>query len=126
MDLRTKSIEDSIKYEDMSSTVSYYDYQPGNGTRYRLLFTFLDKCTEKTKDHLGSHSKDTCVVTNFRSRDSRSMVIPGRDFYLHHSFVQEKLDCCIPDSIVLAEFIGWVVRCGYTPQEEISPEEFGW
>lgn len=104
----------------------YVDYQPGNGTRYEVIFTRLDAGVEAAGIH-----QFAWLVTHMNGyRGMRSMVVqPSEGAFgqvdregplLVPSHVKEKLGCYSEaDALVLAELI-----CAFTGRTTVSTEKY--
>lgn len=95
------------------SVIQYVEYEPGNGTRYRLLIANVNGTG---MDEIDS-SKGGWVVTNLNSM--RSMVVTDNAGLLHFNYVMEKLQCGIADGVCLAEIIGHCTNRPYVTSEEV-------
>lgn len=86
-----------------SQTVKFVDYQPGNGTRYSVCFTFLGNIdSEKAKYQIGGH--DTIVsIENFR----RCMTV-GAGTRTSAVYVAEKLNMNMADAEPITALINHV------------------
>lgn len=79
------------------------DYQPGNGTRYSVCFTFLGKIdSDAAKYQIGGH--DTIVsIENLR----KCMTV-SYGHNTHENYIAEKLNLNLADARPLAELINFV------------------
>jgi hypothetical protein len=121
-DVRTRPIEDSIKAVGQSDLgIGYYDYQPGNGTRYALLFTRLDatKLPEACEGTLGPGRSGWMITWVTKGK---TMILSDTGRFVHYNYIAEKLDVGVADAICLAEFIGHVLGRPSTRSEEFAPE----
>lgn len=107
---QVKAVEDGIKsVVSAGPGSSLYDYQPGNGFRYNLLFTYLTGGP--------NIQPQSWLVTDLNS--GRSNVF-GPSGFLAAGYVQEKLGTSEADGAVLAEFLGHVMkRSAWNPKEYI-------
>lgn len=122
-ELRTKeTVQDGIidfKFGDDGgrgqSLVRYVEYEPGNGTKYRLLFTNISGVKlEEVKERRGVRSG--WVVTNLSSM--RSIIVTDTNEPLHFNYVTEQFKCGLADGICLAEIIGHCTQRSYYTSEE--------
>lgn len=108
---QTKSVHRGIKRAMPSGPGStFYDYQPGNGTRYALLFTYLTG-GPGTDIEPGSN-----LVTDLNSGRSSLFAPSG---FLAPGYVSEKLGMSEADGAVVAEFIGHVMK-----RDAWSPDQY--
>lgn len=97
-----KTVSDGITVEVSAGPgTMFYDYQPGNGTRYALLFTSL---TGGAGTNIKAGSQ---LVTDLLS--GRAAVLAPSGF-LAPGYISEKLGMSEADGAVVAEFIGHVMR----------------
>lgn len=88
--------------------VRYIDYQPGNGTSYKLLLTKLEGLRVPGTDD----SYFMVTWLNWNGPNSHvSAHFSGTSPCHHYTYVQEKLQCPTADALALAELI-----CYYTPR----------
>lgn len=138
--LRTKpSVKASIMSEasSASGTVRVVDYQPGNGTRYVVLFSMLKRndsddlfrCSlpEGGLSLLGlpeSGDDARFVQVTLFGGLGRSMIV-GASPIIHWHYVYEKLGVSELDAVVLAELIGFVcqLECVSCEQYEAERDE---
>jgi len=118
--IRTRPINASVMSYDVNSDIQYYNYQPGNGTRYSLLFIWLDP---KNNPHgcFAVFDEEHCggwMITWVTQ--AKTMFIPEYGM-VHYSYVMEKMKAGTSDAIVLAEFIGYVTGLPATSCEEFDP-----
>ncbi len=83
-----KPMDQAIVSAIVGNSTLFVDYQPGNGTKYEVLFIENPKAK--------SLLPFTAVVVNFRS----TMQLMGG--WVHYSYVQEKLRCSQGDAEPLA------------------------
>jgi hypothetical protein len=117
-DLRTKcSIEAGIVTDlpkgSVIGPVRFVDYQPGNGTRYNLVFTNINGT-----DEVGNNNG--WLVTWLNSHDLKAMVVTDSGQLLHFSYVMEKMRACASDAVCLAEIIGYCTGRSYITCEEFE------
>lgn len=112
-DIRTKTVEAStIQFIDHGDQ-KYIDWQPGNGTRYGLLFV-------KVAEDIGkAESIGRWVITWVNPQ--KTMFV-GAKSYVHFSYVQEKMRVPVSDAIVIAEAIGLVLGIGSTTSYDFDPD----
>lgn len=92
--MRTKTIPEGIKSTLACGQSITIEYQPGNGSRYRLILI------DNTK------TEDGCYVVALMTEGNGTCmtVMPGAG-YLSAGYVREKLKVGLGDSVVLAEII---------------------
>jgi len=117
LDTRTKkTIEEGIDTYTIwrGGQAIYISYSPGNGTRYRLLFSKLDGLNLQELDTTAP--QDGWLVTNLNSMNS--MIVVDNKSMLYFEYVQKKLNCGIADAVCIAEIIGHCTgRTFYTCEE---------
>jgi hypothetical protein len=156
--LRTKpTVADGIVSSESNAddSMRVVDYQPGNGTRYVVLFGFISRpdppadatnvgngvlrstaLPVKALELLGRSDAHEAVkkrlvqVTLFRGGSGRSLIVGGTEL-VHWVYVKEKLGVPEPDAVVLAELIGQVcwleaMSCEQYEQYDALREEAGW
>jgi hypothetical protein len=111
-DVRTRAIEDCVKVIEDIGDQKFVDWQPGNGTRYALLFLRVDPRVKKDESNDWQITWLTKRKTMFVSDQS----------HVHFSYVQEKLDAGISDAICLAEAIGHILGLSSTTCEDFDPD----
>jgi hypothetical protein len=120
MSLRTlPTIEAGIVHREDLPGRTFIEYQPGDGTRYSLIFTDLQDF-EKVSYHLGCQD-DSVLVTlvNF----SMSMVVAKNNGFLSWRYVHEKMgdskaSLTQASAFTLAEIIAHMTgREATTPQQ---------
>jgi hypothetical protein len=101
---RTKSLEDSCRANDTyPNPVRVVDYQPGNGTRYHLVFVgpYVPTFATEKLDLAGCYT-----VTHLVDGKGRTMTVANTGTYLSMDYVAEKLGLSsTEDAKVLAEVI---------------------
>jgi hypothetical protein len=110
--IRTKSIEDCAKFFRDYGGQKCVDWQPGNGTRYALLFV------ELFGEMAGFDEANSWQITWLSKR--KTMFISAASL-VHYSYVQEKLECGTSDAICIAEAIGHILGVQSTTCEEFDP-----
>jgi len=105
-EIRTKaSIDDGIIMRESHGDVELMVYEPGNGTRYTLVFSRLidhEECGT-----VGWQDCSTIVTLWPGTIRSAAMVVadePGN--MLHWRYVAEKLRLGFPDAVAVAEILG--------------------
>lgn len=83
------------------------EYQPGNGTRYVLLFTPLDEFANA--ERATGHHYDSWVVTDL-STGYRALILDEHS-YLDPWTLAEKLDSSLPDAVAIGELCAHVLGC---------------
>lgn len=112
MELRSKPIADAIlKNVPCVGATRVVEYQPGDGTRYELVFSDVGGgCC-------GSANAVLVTVVNFPR--SPSMLVERDHGFLSPTYVAEKMGVSAPSAITLAEVIAH-----FTGREAYSPEEY--
>lgn len=107
--LRTKPLVEAITKEIvLGARVLVAEYQPGDGTRYELLFTEVGDAV--------SGGTDAVIVTLINFPHAPSMSVEKRGGFLAPSYVAEKLGVGDSSSVTLAEVIAHFVGLeAYTP-----------
>jgi hypothetical protein len=118
---RTKTIEDGIVKREDSPGQVYIDYQPGNGTRYPLLFVRIEP--GHAGQVIGFGSDGGWMITWIGSARSKSMFISDCTF-VHVNYIREKLalNDSDGDAICIAEIIGHILGLGSTVWTDYEPE----
>lgn len=111
--IRTKTITSSTKIFHDFGDQKYIDYQPGNGTRYDLLFV---KLKGEIPDEVGGSEWMVTWVWK------RSILLCNSHQYLDVSYVAEKFKTNVADAICLAEIIGHIIKCPSTTCYDFDPE----
>lgn len=93
-----------IKETQWDPLVRYFVYEPGNGTRYPLMFTPLDYL-EPHDTGAGDGTGYTLVSLCWGPKDIRSYAFRNTGFLSWDKVMRELKLNGIPDAIVLAEFI---------------------
>tara|TARA_Y100000310_G_C20697297_1_gene826623 strand:- start:1261 stop:1554 length:294 start_codon:yes stop_codon:yes gene_type:complete len=90
------------------------DYEPGNGTRYRLLFDTL--------------SKDRYLFCWFKNADVGGLCYLGRNSnHLHLNYLMEKMTVNKADGLALLKFLKeHGVNVLYPPYARNYFERYGW
>lgn len=91
--MRTKSILASIKSTIPNGPVTVIEYQPGNGSRYKVTLIDQTKAGEGYIAALMTEGHGTCMN-----------VMPNGG-YLSAGYVREKLKVGLGDAVILAELI---------------------
>jgi len=101
--------------------VRVVSYEPGNGTRYTLIFARGGEMLENTREHLGLPEEWVSIVWLY---EGKGIVLAENDGFLHWSYVREKLHCSVPTAVVLAEVFAFVLgRSAMTCEEWAAKEE---
>lgn len=121
LDTRTKkSVADSIVSDlprgSCNVPVRYVIAEPGNGTRYSLVFTDL-----KGSDEVGEQGG--WLVTWINSLDLKAMVVTDNGGFLDWRYVMKKMRASIADAVCLAEIIGHCTGREYETCEEVAQIE---
>lgn len=117
MDLRTKSIDDSIVLDEEGDSGRLVEYHPGNGTRYLVLFQCLDGFSKAAHDRIGCGENAVLMTTLTDPSNQRAVVVHSNS--LIHWSRMERLTPSLSDQVVLAELAGFVLGC-----DAVSCEEF--
>jgi len=110
MTLRTKTIDEACLWTEThtgpTTATMFVEYQPGNGTRYPLLFTRLDLGPNALPNLGFSQIEEAGVVlvSWFNGATARSHAFRDEGF-LHWTYVAEKFGTSPSDAKVLAEVI---------------------
>jgi hypothetical protein len=109
---QTPSVEEGITQRYVEDGVTVVCYEPGNGTRYVLTFTKVpdEACM------LLAVSPGATIVADINHQVAYVFQPKG---ILHFNYVGHKMKRSEPDSIVIAELIGHVMK-----REAISCEEY--
>lgn len=115
MDLRTKPIEQAIVFDEGDDRQRLVVYEPGDGTRYVVLFNRIDFHPD-VHTHMGAPEVASLVtLVNF---GRRSMIVGHGQGYLAPRYVEEKLGFGLPSAVTMAELIA-----RYTDRDALTPEE---
>jgi len=84
----------------------YVDYQPGNGTAYRVLLTALtvDQCHQ-----IGCQVGSAMVVV-YRGAESSAYPLAVEGGLLHPNYVEEKFNCHPGDLQPVTELLGYLLN----------------
>lgn len=104
------TVDDGITERSVSpdGSVIVVVYQPGNGTRYTVVFTDLRNLSNPFLG-VGQWLVNVLGVGAMQSYSNG---------YLAYDYVQEKLRCGVADAVVLAELIGRELGRKYVTCEE--------
>jgi hypothetical protein len=111
--VRTREIRDCIKVLYDKGDQKAVDWQPGNGTRYALLFVEL-------RDEIAGFDEANSWQVTWLSRRKTMFISSGS--LVHYSYVQEKLSCGMADAICIAEAIGHILGLKSTRSEDFNPD----
>jgi len=116
-DIRTKPIEACAARVAGNDERKVVDWQPGNGTRYALLFVRLHELA----------GVDECSDWQVTWITRRRTMFVSDSSYVSYSYVQEKMSWVkdiigISDAICIAEAIGHVLGLEATSCEEFDPD----
>ena len=121
-DIRTMPIKEAILFRDDPGPLRFFEYCPGNGTRYAMLMTQLGSLSEDARARLGTGPGGVLVtMMNYSNRQS---IVVGNGDFLHYGYVKEKLDVSTSDAVVLAEFIGHVLGIKHVSCEDFEAEDW--
>lgn len=112
--LRTKILEDSIVRRESRDGQTFIEAEPGDSTRYCLVFTSLVDTASKascggTGYVLVNEVADCCRI--------RSMIVP-KDGFVHFNDVEDRMGYGTASAITVAELIAHVVGCKCVTREE--------
>jgi len=110
--IRTRDTRDCIKALKDFGDQKFVDWQPGNGTRYALLFVRLDPQVQIEE----SGDWQVTWLTKLRT------MFIGQNSFVHYNYVKEKMHCGSADAICIAEAIGHVLGFNSTTSEQFDPE----
>lgn len=106
--MRTKPIEEAItSYAPGKRAVLTVEYQPGNGSRYRLTFVYMD-------DHF--------LVSLHTAGHGTCMTVQHPGGHVSAQYVEEKLKVSRADAVVLAELIAHETE--RTADDASNPESY--
>lgn len=111
--IRTREIRDCIKVLYDKGDQKAVDWQPGNGTRYALLFVEL-------RDEIAGF--DACNSWQVTWLTHGKTMFISSASHVHYSYVQEKLGCGAADAICIAEAIGHILGLTSTKSEDFDPD----
>lgn len=111
-DIRTRDIDDCARVVEDIGNQKFVDWQPGNGTRYALLFVQIDP-------QVKSDEANDWQITWLTKR--RTMFISDQS-HVHFTYVAEKMGANTADAICLAEAIGHVLGFSSTQAEDFDPD----
>lgn len=105
--MRTRPIEDSIKFEfTASAPVTVIEYQPGNGTRYLLHITDLRAALAGAPPRVTDRTGfGAYYVALYTEGHGTCMTVGDTGGYLSPDYVAGKLKVSAGDAVVLAELI---------------------
>lgn len=112
---RTKSVAEGLVLNEIRSNMRLVEYQPGNGTRYKLVVTKLPPSFSERIGYGG-----TAYVVNLLTDpgDQRCVVIADYE-YIHHTKM-EALSKSIVDRVVLAELLGHLLGQDSTTLQDMN------
>lgn len=117
---RTKTIDESISYEEKGEGHMLITYQPGNMTRYVLIFQKLSFIGGAEARQQTGTQHGTWLVSNVAdSRNINTMLVVENNGFLHYSYVEEKMGVGTGDAVVLAEIIGEKLGRSYETSESV-------
>ncbi len=111
-DIRTCEIDNCIKTIEDIGKQKYVDWQPGNGTRYALLFTRINA-------RVMMDASNDWQITWLSKR--KTMFISDNSF-VYHGYVAEKMGVCEADAICIAEAIGHILGLKSARAEDFNPD----
>ena len=96
------------QYDSRPSTMIFVEYQPGNGTRYPVLFTYLGTLEKLSQDRIGCQP-ESWLVTMLTCSPYNSLMCSTND-HVHWSYVMEKLQLNQTDALCVAELIKLILH----------------
>lgn len=105
--MRTKTITDAIRSRVTNSLVTDIEYQPGNGSRYRVLI--ID-------------TPSNYVVALVTEGHGTCMTVMPNGSHLSSGYVREKLKVGLGDAVILAELIAHLT--GRTADDASNEESY--
>jgi len=116
MELRTKPIEESISKNICApGGVRFVEFCPGNGTRYQLVIVPL---TSKAMAGAIGASTERCTYLVSKVNGKTAVMTVGGSDFIHYNYVMEKLGCGLPDAVVIAELLGYLLGIRHVSCEE--------
>lgn len=116
---RTRSFRDSIHSVEAHGNVIVISYQPGNMTRYTLMINKFDDFLKGPLKEIGVYGAKYWAVSLLNNPDNAKTVVLRKSDEIGVWQV-EALSKHEADRLVIAEFIGWLMRGA---KEEGSEEE---
>lgn len=114
LSLRTKpTIGAGIIYDYSAANSRIIEYQPGNGTRYRLIFISTIDFPDDVNRHLGFGNGNGWIISYLNN--DRCILLSAQLGMVHHDYVGQLLQCGISDAYVLAELFGHLLGMNYEP-----------
>jgi hypothetical protein len=114
-----KDMKDAVTFSEEYMGVKFYEYQPGNGTRYHVVFSSLVGMNQYVKDRIGCDSR-SYVVSLLNMPGISPMIVKMDGGLLHYQYVMEKMNLGKGDAVAIAIFIGW-----YLGRSAISYKDAG-
>jgi hypothetical protein len=122
-DLRTTpTVHDGIKLCERDSSACMVVYEPGNGTRYRLVMTRVGSFafSNRARDVLGL-GKGMGHVVAFPDSHYRTLTYSDGSYLAPH-WLCERVGCTMADAVVLAELLAYLTDCQAQTCEEFQKE----
>lgn len=106
--MRKEGIDFCILQRRRFGPVEYIEFQPGNGTRYLLVFSFMDEpgVHKNFKYYSGGCDVVVSLVTETKGRT----ITFSRDMPPHYAYLMEKMSLLNGDAMVLEELIEHVLE----------------
>lgn len=120
-ELRTKSgVQESIVRLEHNDHTTFVVYEPGNGTRYRLLLVRMSQFSEEARDVLGL-GKTQGYVLAFPDSHYRTLTYSAGS-YLAPLWFSNRVGCSLADAVVLCELLAHLTDCQAQTCEEFQKE----
>ena len=122
MDLRTKPIREAITMYETDGNVRYVEYQPGNGTRYRMLIVSMKGLCDSVRRALGVGKSDDSWIISFPDTQYRSVVLSSGTFLAPWWLADKAGIRSESDGVVIAELIGTLLGLEHVSCEDYLKE----
>lgn len=118
--IRTQpTVEDGIKVNEVNGPVTFVEYQPGNGTRYALVFTNLHEM-EDARYRLGAGEGAVLVTLATDPRGSRSCIFEAGGYVEPYRIEERLTPRRMVDAMALCEVIAHVLKASCPSLEEMA------
>ena len=104
--MRTEGIQACMKVRRRNGNAEYMEFQPGNGTRYLVVFTYLNDRNEKHNFKYYSGGSD--MIVTLATSALKAMVWQQGEEAPHWTYIKGKMGLHDEDAMVLEELIDWV------------------
>ena len=101
--------------KEVESRVGVVNYQPGNGTRYNLIYGY----TPYIFDLDGPHH---FFCSWMKYGGSGGVTVKHSAGYCHWSYVKEKMVINTEDAKAIAHFINQIICRDYEPTDDVLPQ----